>query len=298
MRRLWAIAALIVPMTASAFDLQGHRGARGLAPENTLDGFAAALAIGVTTLELDTGVTKDGVVVIHHDRRLNPDIARDPDGRWVEAPAPLIHELTFEQLRRYDVGRLRPGSKNGVEFPEQQPVDGARVPRLAELFDLVQKSGDASVRFNIETKISPQAPRETLAPEPFALALIAEIRKAGMESRTSIQSFDWRTLKVVEREAPAIATVYLTGRRREGSQPRAVHAAGGRIWSPNYQEMDSASVVEARALGLRVIPWTVNEPTAVERVLDLGLDGLITDFPDRVRAQMQRRGLPLPPQGR
>ena len=285
-------------MTATAFDLQGHRGARGLAPENTLPAFAAALEIGVTTLELDTGVTKDGVVVIHHDRRLNPDIARGPDGRWVEAPAPLIHELTFEQLRRYDVGRLRPGSKNAVEFPEQQPVDGARVPRLAELFDLVQKSGDASVRFNIETKISPQAPRETLAPEPFALALIAEIRKAGMESRTSIQSFDWRTLKVVEREAPAIATVYLTGRRREGSQPRAVHAAGGRIWSPNYQEMDSASVVEARALGLRVIPWTVNEPTAVERVLDLGLDGLITDFPDRVRAQMQRRGLPLPPQGR
>lgn len=285
-------------MTATAFDLQGHRGARGLAPENTLEAFAAALAVGVTTLELDTGVTKDGVVVIHHDRRLNPDIARGPDGRWVEAPAPLIHELTLEQLRRYDVGRLRPGSKLAAEFPEQQPADGARVPRLAELFDFVAKSGNATVRFNIETKISPQAPDETLAPEPFALALIGEIRKAGMESRTSIQSFDWRTLKVVEREAPAIATVYLTGRRREGSQPQAVQAAGGRIWSPNYLEMDSASVVEARALDLRVIPWTVNEPAAVERVLDLGLDGVITDFPDRVRAQMQRRGLPLPPEGR
>jgi glycerophosphoryl diester phosphodiesterase len=298
MRRLWAIAALIVPMTASAFDLQGHRGARGLAPENTLEAFAAALAVGVTTLELDTGVTKDGVVVIHHDRRLNPDIARGPDGRWVEAPAPLIHELTFEQLRRYDVGRLRPGSKTAEQFPEQQPADGARVPRLAELFDLVDKAGNTAVRFNIETKISPQAPDETLAPEPFALALIAEIRKAGMEARTSIQSFDWRTLKVVEREAPAIATVYLTGRRREGSQPKAVHAAGGRIWSPNHQEMDSASVVEARALDLQVIPWTVNEPAAIEWVLDLGLDGVITDFPDRVRAQMQRRGLPLPPKGR
>jgi glycerophosphoryl diester phosphodiesterase len=298
MRRLWAIAALIVPMTASAFDLQGHRGARGLAPENTLEAFAAALAVGVTTLELDTGVTKDGVVVIHHDRRLNPDIARGPDGRWVEAPAPLIHELTFEQLRRYDVGRLRPGSKTAEQFPEQQPADGARVPRLAELFDLVDKAGNTAVRFNIETKISPQAPDETLAPEPFALALIAEIRKAGMEARTSIQSFDWRTLKVVEREAPAIATVYLTGRRREGSQPKAVHAAGGRIWSPNHQEMDSASVVEARALDLQVIPWTVNEPAAIEWVLDLGLDGVITDFPDRVRAQMQRRGLPLPPKAR
>jgi len=285
-------------MIASAFDLQGHRGARGLAPENTLQAFAAALAIGVTTLELDTGVTKDGVVVIHHDRRLNPDIARGPDGRWVEAPAPLIHALTFEELQRYDVGRLRPGSKTAADLPEQQPADGARVPRLAELFDLVEKSGNTEVRFNIETKLTPQAPEETLAPEPFALAVIAEIRKAGMEARTSIQSFDWRTLQVVEREAPAIATVYLTGRRREGSQPKAVHAAGGRTWSPNFQEMDSASVVEARALDLRVIPWTVNEPGAVERMLDLGVDGLITDYPDRVRVQMQRRGLPLPPQGR
>jgi glycerophosphoryl diester phosphodiesterase len=298
MRRLWAIAALIVPMTASAFDLQGHRGARGLAPENTLQGFAAALAVGVTTLELDTGVTKDGVVVIHHDRRLNPDIARGPEGRWVEAPAPLIHELAFEQLRRYDVGRLRPGSKTAQEFPDQEPADGARVPRLAELFELVAKAGNTAVRFNIETKLTPQAPEETLAPEAFALAVIAEVRKAGVEARTSIQSFDWRTLQVVEREAPAIATVYLTGRRREGSQPAAVHAAGGRVWSPNHLEMDSASVVEARALGLRVIPWTVNDPAAVERVLDLAVDGLITDYPDRVRAQMQRRGLPLPAQGR
>jgi glycerophosphoryl diester phosphodiesterase len=285
-------------MTVSAFDLQGHRGARGLAPENTLQGFSAALAIGVTTLELDTGVTKDGVVVIHHDRRLNPDIARGPDGRWVEAPAPLIHELTFEQLRRYDVGRLRPGSKTAQEFPDQAPADGARVPRLAELFELVAKAGNAAVRFNIETKLTPQAPEETLPPEDFALAVIAEVHKAGVEARTSIQSFDWRTLRVVEREAPAIATVYLTGRRREGSQPAAVHAAGGRIWSPNHLEMDSASVVQARALGLQVIPWTVNEPAAIERVLDLAVDGLITDFPDRARAQMQRRGLPLPPQGR
>jgi glycerophosphoryl diester phosphodiesterase len=298
MRRLWAIAALIVPMTASAFDLQGHRGARGLAPENTLQGFAAALAVGVTTLELDTGVTKDGVVVIHHDRRLNPDIARAPDGRWVEAPAPLIHELTFEQLRRYDVGRLRPGSKTAQEFPDQEPADGARVPRLAELFELVAKAGNTAVRFNIETKLTPQAPEETLAPEAFALAVVAEVRKAGVAARTSIQSFDWRTLRVVEREASAIATVYLTGRRREGSQPAAVHAAGGRIWSPNHLEMDSASVVEARALGLRVIPWTVNEPAAIERVLDLAVDGLITDYPDRARAQLQRRGLPLPPQDR
>jgi glycerophosphoryl diester phosphodiesterase len=281
-------------MLASAFDLQGHRGARGLAPENTLPAFAAALAIGVTTLELDTGITKDGVVVIHHDRRLNPDVARGPDGRWVEAPAPLIRELSFAQLRRYDVGRLRPGSKYAQQFPEQQGADGVRIPRLAELFKLVQMSGHDAVRFNIETKLSPQAPEETLPPLEFARALIVEIRKAGVESRASIQSFDWRTLQVVEREAAEIATVYLTARRGAESQPKAVHAAGGRIWSPHHEAMDSAALVEARALGLKVIPWTVNEPATIERVLDLGVDGLISDYPDRVRVQMARRGLHLP----
>jgi glycerophosphoryl diester phosphodiesterase len=294
MRRFCAIAVLLLPMLASAFDLQGHRGARGLAPENTLPAFAAALAIGVSTLELDTGVTKDGVVVIHHDRRLNPDIARGPDGRWVEAPAPLIHALSFAELQRYDVGRLRPGSKTAQQFPAQQPADGARVPRLADLFELVRKSGNQTVRFNIETKLSPQAPEETLPPLEFARLLLAEIRTAGLEARTSIQSFDWRTLQVVEREAPEIATVYLTGRRSAESQPKAVHAAGGRIWSPSYEAMDAAALEEARALGLKVVPWTVNEPALIERLLDLGVDGLISDYPDRVRALMARRGLRLP----
>jgi len=279
-------------MLASAFDLQGHRGARGLAPENTLPAFAAALAIGVTTLELDTGVTKDGVVVIHHDRRLNPDLARGPDGRWVEAPAPLIHNLSFEELQRYDVGRLRPGSPYAQQFHDQQPADGVRVPRLEELFDLVKKSGNDTVRFNIETKLSPLAPEETLPPLQFARALLAEIRKAGVESRTSIQSFDWRTLQVVEREAAEIATVYLTGRRGAESQPKAVHAAGGRIWSPNHEAMDSAAVVEARALGLKIIPWTVNEPAAMQRVIALGVDGMISDRPDLLRSVLEANAGP------
>lgn len=290
---LLAALALGGPAGVQAFDLQGHRGTRGTAPENTLPGFAAALSAGVDTLELDTGVTRDGVVVIHHDRRLNPDIARGPDGRWIEAPGPLLHELDFGDLQRYDVGRLRPGSDYAARFPEQAPADGARVPRLAELFALVRKAGNEQVRFNIETKISPAAPDETLPPEAFARALIAEIRAAGMAARTTVQSFDWRTLHAVEREAPEIATVYLTGRRRGGSQPQAVHAAGGRIWSPNYEELDSAALIEARALGLKVVPWTVNEPGFIERFLDLGVDGIITDYPERVRAELARRGLPL-----
>lgn len=292
--RFLTALALAQVLAAHAFDLQGHRGARGVAPENTLPGFAAALAIGVDTLEMDVGVTRDGVVVVHHDRRLNPDIARGPDGRWIDAPGPLLHELDFRELQRYDVGRLRPGSEYAARLPEQVPADGARVPRLADVFALARKAGNETVRFNIETKISPAAPAETLPPEPFARALIAVIRAAHMEARCTVQSFDWRTLQVVEREAPEIATVYLTGRRHGGSQPKAVRAAGGRIWSPNYEELDSAAMIEARASDLKVVPWVVDDPGYVERFLDLGVDGLITDYPERVRAELQRRGMPLP----
>ena len=294
MKWILAVACLMGAPLAMALDLQGHRGARGIAPENTLPGFAAALAAGVDTLELDAGVTRDGVVVIHHDRRLNPDIARGPDGRWIEAPGPLLRQLDFKELRRYDVGRLRPGSEYAALFPEQAPADGSRVPSLAELFALVRKAANDQVRFSIEAKISPAAPAETLPPRAFARALLAAIRAAGVAGRTSVQSFDWRTLQAVEREAPEIATVYLTGRRRGGSQPQAVHAAGGRIWSPNYEELDTAALIEARGLGLKVVPWTVNEPGFIERFLDLGVDGIITDYPERVRAELARRGMPLP----
>ena len=264
-----------------AIDIQGHRGARGHLPENTLAGFERALELGATTLELDVGVTRDGVVVVHHDRALNPDVARDADGAWIRAPGPLIKDLAFHELQRYDVGRLRPGSEYEKRFPLQRPLDGARVPRLAQVLAL-------PARFNIETKISPEAPHETLAPEPFARALIAEVRKAGAAGRTTIQSFDWRSLKVVEREAPDIATAYLTDRGAAGAHE--VYAAGGRIWSPNFTTLTPQSIAAARSLGLKLIPWTVNEPGDIARVLDMKVDGIISDYPDRVRELAHLRG--------
>jgi glycerophosphoryl diester phosphodiesterase len=185
-RACLCLAAVLLAGCASTFDLQGHRGARGLAPENTLPAFARALDLGMATLELDTAVTSDGVVVVSHDSFLNPNLARGPDGQWLEARGPNIHDLTFAELSRYDVGRLKPGTAYAKALPEQLVVDGTRIPRLADLFALVKRRGDRRVRFNIETKISPLAPAETLAPEPFARALIAEIRKAGMTRRATI----------------------------------------------------------------------------------------------------------------
>lgn len=189
----WYRAFLLLFCLASplavAFDLQGHRGARGLMPENTLPAFERALAIGVTTLELDTGITADGVVLVSHDPVLNPDLVRGPDGQWVTVPTP-IRSLTWAQLQQYDVGRLRPGSRYAQQFPLQQAVDGTRMPKLAALFERVKSLGANAVQFDIETKIDPRRPELTLAPEPFVQALLAVIREHGMEERVMVQSFD------------------------------------------------------------------------------------------------------------
>lgn len=316
--RLLVLLLGLACASASALDLQGHRGARGLAPENTLAGFARALAIGVTTLELDIAVTRDGVLAVSHDPRLNPDLTRGPDGRFLEAPGPVIHHLTFAELQAYDVGRLKPGTAYAARYPQQRADDGARIPRLADVFALVRRAGNDAVRFAIETKVTPFNPQETPDPETFARAVIAAIREAGMARRSTILSFDWRTLAVVQRDAPEIGTVYLTAQQRwldnvgadqpagsawtngvqyrdHGSIPRMIKAAGGRTWSAYHGDLDRAAVGEARALGIQVLAWTVNAPADIVRVLDLGVDGIVTDRPDRVRDEMARRGLPLPP---
>ena len=309
-------ACLVLP--ANAFDLQGHRGARGLAPENTLPGFARAMAIGVHTLETDVGLSRDGVLVLSHDPALNADITRGPDGQWLTGRGPLIFHSSADELRRYQLGRIKPGSRYAAQFADQAPADGARLPLLDELFALVKKSGSTTLRVSIETKLTPGAPDDTAAPEPFALALVAAVRAAGMEGRSSIQSFDWRTLAVVQQVAPEIATVYLTARQRwldnvgandgaspwtagfklrdhSNSVPKLVHAAGGRIWSSYFGDLDKAQVAEAHALGLQVLAWTVNEPAQIEQMLALGVDGIISDRPDRVRTAMAQRGMALPP---
>lgn len=305
--------------TAAAFDLQGHRGARGLAPENTLAGFARALEVGVTTLELDCGVTRDGVVVVSHDRLLNPDHTRDAEGRFLESPGPALVDLDYEALRQYDVGRLRPGSDYAAAFPEQQPVDGERIPRLADVFALVERIGNRDVRFNIETKIDPAHPEQTVSPLAFSRALAEAIRAAGMAPRVTVQSFDWRTLRLLRELAPEIELVALTDQQpgedtievgkpgpsawlggldvddHGGSVPKLVEALGAKTWSPHALDLTPALVAEAQALGLAVVPWTVNEPADMERAIAAGIDGLITDYPDRLRAVLTARGIAVPP---
>lgn len=172
------------------------------------------------------------------------------------------------------------------------------------------------MRLALEIKTSPAAPDETMAPEPFARAVVDAIKAAGLAPRTTILSFDWRALQAVQNAAPEIGTVYLTIQQRSfdnigagrgspwtagfdyaeyGSVPKMVHAAGGRVWSSFHGDLDAAKVKEAQGLGLKVLAWTVNDPAQIARVMDLGVDGIVSDRPDLVRDEMQRRGMPLPP---
>jgi glycerophosphoryl diester phosphodiesterase len=178
----------------------------------------------------------------------------------------------------------------------------------------VKRLGDEQVRFDIETKLTPTKPDETPAPETFARALVAEIRKAGMAARSQIQSFDWRTLQVVQAIAPEIPTVYLTAQqswldnigadraegsawtagfqhRDHGSVPKMIKAAGGSSWSVYFGDLDPQKVKEAQSLGLKVVVWTVNDPAVMSRMLDWGVDGLITDRPDLARKVLEARGV-------
>ena len=298
---------------ALAFDLQGHRGARGLLPENSLVGFQRAMELGVTTLELDIAITSDGVLVIHHDQDINPNHTRDAAGRWLDASPGAIHRLTWAQVQTYDIGKIRPGTGYAKQFASQEARDGTRIPRLSDLFDMVKRLGNERIRFAIETKVSPLDPANTLPPEPFAKAVVDEILKAGMGHRVQVLSFDWRTLQVVQKLAPQIPTVYLTAQQSwtdnigaqsptgspwtagfqhkdHGSVPRMIKAAGGKVWSAFSGDLTPAKIQEAHELGLQVLVWTVNDPTAMGRFIDWGVDGLITDRPDIGLQVLKARG--------
>ena len=299
-----------------AFDIEAHRGGRALRPENTLASFANALSMGVDTLELDIGVTADGALVVSHERGLNPDLARGPDGAYVAAPGIPFVRLPLAEVKKYDVGRIRPDSAYARQFPDQQAVPGTPIPTLSEVFALVRKSGDGHVRFNIETKIDPNHPDESPDPQRFVTLLLDLAAAEKFEDRIMVQSFDWRTLQLVQKLAPAIPTVYLTLQKGNaptvslqratewtagfdpaehgGSLPRTIKDAGGAIWSPYFGDVTPELVAESHGLGLKVVVWTVNKKDDIARLIDAGVDGIISDRPDLLREVAGEKGIALP----
>jgi len=300
-------------------DIQGHRGARGLWPENTIEGFAATLDLGVNALELDVGVSRDDVLMVHHDLILNPMTTRDSNGHWLADDArSAIHDLTAAELQGYDVGTLKPETDYAKRYPQQIAIPGARIPTLQQVVELLHEHGDDRVRLNIEAKLDPTRAQLTAGPEVFARLLVNLLRETDMTARAAIQSFDWRIQACVQALDKNIATGFLSEQHAQlntvvdhdgqpspwtngmriadfqGSIPCMVKAAGGATWSPDFQSLDEQRLREAQALGLRVVVWTVNTINDITRMIDMGVDGVISDYPNRVRDVACESGLQVP----
>ena len=283
-------------------DILGHRGARALFPENTLEGFLAVRGLGVEAFELDVGLTADGVVVVSHDPALNPDIVRDASGAWLTHRGPTIRSLTHAALRTYDVGRIRPGSRTAMLFPDQVPCDGARIPTLAAVLAALPDT-----RFTIEIKTDPGHRDWTVPPRVLTEATLAVIDAADAVTRVIVESFDWRVQRHVRQTRPDITLAWLTcaatvrdaalwwdGIAAGASVPASVAAEGGPVrtpahWTPDHIGLTAAQIQEAHALGLFVWAWTVNRTADMRRLIGWGVDGLISDRPDLALALLRER---------
>ncbi|WP_445398080.1 glycerophosphodiester phosphodiesterase [Streptomyces sp. LE64] len=311
------------------FDLQAHRGGLGLVVESTIASFSNALETGVSTLELDVQITEDGHAVVTHDRRVaatkcrdtGPVVPGDPQYPYV---GDYVVDLTLAQVRTLDCG-----TQTLPQYPGQRPSPGAKMPLLSEVFDLVKRYKANKVRMNIETKVEAAAPHETAPREQFVRVVADEVRKAGFLKRVTVQSFDWGALMRMREVEPKLPVVALTNGQQflqvgvEGKSPwlggldiddfggdlvaaaksfgavaiSPVHGdpQGGSVDDPGYRPYVTAGLVKrAHAARMKVIPWTVNDTATMNKLIDDGVDGIITDYPNRLRAVMAERGFTLP----
>lgn len=266
------------------FDKQGHRGSRGLMPENTIPAMHKAIDFGVTTLEMDVVISKDKKVVVSHDPYFNADITTAPEGKILsksEGSQRLLYAMNYDSIKKYDVGiKLHPS------FPRQEKI-AAYKPLLEELIRsseaYAKQKNTLALWYNIETKSKPGFDGvHHPAPAEFVDLLVAVIQKEGIADRTVIQSFDMRTLQVVHQKYPSIKNSLLM----EGSDKRTLNEQLNElgfvpdVYSPHYSLVTSVLIKLCHEKGMKIIPWTVNTRLEIERIRSLGVDGIITDYPD------------------
>jgi glycerophosphoryl diester phosphodiesterase len=330
---LFLVAAVLAPIAIPAvspsadaqlttFDLQAHRGGRGETTEESLRAFAKSLELGVGTLELDVVITKDSQPLVWHDPTIQPDKCADTAAAFAADPqypyvGKLVHDLTVAQIRTLDCGKLLD------EFPRAEVLAGNKIATLPQVFALTD-SYAADVRYNIETKVEADKPDTSASPREFVDVILAAVRSAGKVDRVEIQSFDWRTLPMVRQAQPSIPLVALWDETTwipdspwlNGINPAMVGdpiigatMVGANILSPGYSVpygqtprdpgfalvADKPFVDRAHALGLKVVPWTINDADTMRAQIATGADGIITDYPTLLRNVMAQLGMPLPP---
>ncbi|MFF2031144.1 glycerophosphodiester phosphodiesterase family protein [Arthrobacter sp. NPDC058192] len=297
-----------------SFDLQAHRGGRGQWTEESLAAFGNSLKLGVSTLELDTHLTSDSKIIVWHDDTIQADKCRDtapvtpgdPDFPYV---GDRVADLSLAQIKTLDCGFTQLKG-----YPEQDVIEGNRIAELKDVFQLVRDADARKVRFNIETKVEDgKSGGEGMV--ALTKAVVTEIYKAGMAGRSTLQSFDWASLNLAKKIAPQLPLVALSSGDawlevgKPGASPnlggididtyggslaKAAAALGYNAISPTFSSVTPGMIADAHTAGLPVIPWTVNTTADMQRLMDLGVDGIISDYPTRLRSVMDARGMKLP----
>lgn len=265
-----------------SFDWQGHRGCRGLLPENTIPAMLHAVDLGVTTLEMDAVVTKDKQVILSHDPYFNHDITTKPDGTYVtesEEKKLNLYQMNYDEVSRFDVGM-----KVNPHFQQQEKIKAVK-PRLADVIANVEAYTNAKKLppkfYNIETKSQPATDHiYHPTPDEFVELLVQVIKDKHIENRTIVQSFDPRTLRYLHEKYPAIKTALLI--EEAGTVKKHIAELGftPSIYSPDYHLLNKTAIKDSKQMGMRIIPWTVNDVSKMKELKKLGVDGIITDYPN------------------
>ena len=288
----------------------GHRGARGILPENSMIGFEFALNTGINLLEFDVVMTADFVPVITHNHRLHAPTFREPSGLFISKEQP-ISELTLDEVLQFDIGRIDGTTTYGQRFKDQAQIDGIHVPKLDDLLNLAARPEHSNTFLMLEIKSDPQRSCDMQYRKRLVKEVVDAVRVAKLAGRTLLHSFDWKLLNLCQQYAPDFPTSFLTHlnppETLEGEDsshsvapdftglsaqiPQLIKDAGGRVWCPYFDEVSKNMVTAAQDLGLVVAVWTVNEADDIIRMLDIGVDAIVTDYPGRVQRLIADAGM-------
>ena len=287
--------------------IYGHRGARGVLPENTLDSFQYLFDNDIKAYETDILISKDLVPVITHDFRLSPSMTKDSEGNWIEDEDIKIIDLTYDQISKFEVGSLNKLTKYGRRFLNQKKLPNQKIPKLSQLLDLTTKNNNSNLIINLEIKSTPVQENLTPSPEMLAKIVLDEVNKSSLIDKIIYSSFDWRVLREIKNYNSEIPRAYLTQDQRNiydqspwmdftplhnnVDLPKLIKAHGGKAWHPYHKNINEKNIKIAQSENLPVNVWTVNKEKDMLRMIDYGVDGIMTDYPVQLKELCEKKNI-------
>ena len=286
--------------------IYGHRGARGDLPENTLESFKYLFKNNINAYETDILISKDLIPVITHDFRLDPSFTKDNEGNWITDENIIIFDLSYDELLKFDVGSLNKLSRYGRRFVNQKTLENQKIPKLSELLELSSKNKSENLLINLEIKSTPDEENLTPTPEEMVKLVMQEVNKSNLQNKIIISSFDWRTLTEIKNLYPEISRAYLSFQQQAGIKikntiynrspwmsylpffekyelPKIIKSQGGKALHPYHKDITKKLVEISHQEDLPVNVWTVNEEYDMLKMIEYGVDGIMTDYPLRLK---------------